>query len=227
MDLREFVVAPVAAAHEAPFQTLIAAHHYLDVLPRIGQTLWYVACWGKQWVALMCFSVPALKYGARDEWIGWDFRCQFDRLHLVTNNSRFLILPGCHQPNPGSRVLSLCQRRLRHDWPQPFGHPLLLISRHATAAYEFRYRAMAIFRICTIRQKNRQSIGDGAASNFSSPALRRDFTAGEQLVDRFQATQQAGRLVGNQHPITVLGDFGQFFHITLGDQVADDGPRLD
>ena len=75
--------------------------------------------------ALVVFSAPALKCGARDRWIGWDYGVQFDRLHLVTNNSRFLILPGDPR-NLGSRVLSLCTRRLVSDWPAHFGHPLLL-----------------------------------------------------------------------------------------------------
>ena len=50
---------------------------------------------------------------------------QFGRLHLVTNNSRFLILPGGER-NLGSRVLSLCTRRLVRDWPARFGHEVLL-----------------------------------------------------------------------------------------------------
>ena len=66
-----------------------------------------------------------LKCGARDRWIGWDYGVQFARLHLVTNNSRFLILPGGPR-NLGSRVHSLCTRRLVRDWPARFGHELLL-----------------------------------------------------------------------------------------------------
>jgi hypothetical protein len=38
-----------------------------------------------------------------------------------------LILPDWHQPNLASRVLSLCERRLARDWPQHFGHRLLLL----------------------------------------------------------------------------------------------------
>jgi hypothetical protein len=45
----------------------------------------------------------------------------------VTNNSRFLILPQWHYPNVGTRVLSLCQRRLGQDWLTHFQHPLLLL----------------------------------------------------------------------------------------------------
>ena len=80
-----------------------------------------------QWVALLSFSAAALKCSARDRWIGWDFRHQYDRLKLVTNNSRFLILPDWHFPNLASRILSLCQKRLAADWQAAFGHPVVLL----------------------------------------------------------------------------------------------------
>jgi hypothetical protein len=102
-------------------------HHYLGALPKISETLWYVATFGDQWVALLSFSAPALKCSPRDRWIGWDFRHQYDRLKLVTNNSRFLILPGWHFPNLASRILSLCQKRLLADWQATFGHPIVLL----------------------------------------------------------------------------------------------------
>ena len=102
-------------------------HHYLGSLPKISETLWYVAAWRDQWVALLSFSASALKCAARDRWIGWNLRHQYDRLKLIVNNSRFLILPDWHLPNLGSRILSLCQKRLDTDWQKVFGHPLVLI----------------------------------------------------------------------------------------------------
>jgi hypothetical protein len=102
-------------------------HHYLGALPKIGETLWYVALWREQWVALLSFSACAWKCAARDRWIGWDFRHQYDRLKLLVNNSRFLVLPNFHLPNVASRVLGLCQRRLRNDWQEMFGHPVVLM----------------------------------------------------------------------------------------------------
>jgi hypothetical protein len=48
---------------------------------------------------LLSFSAAAWQCAARDAWIGWDFRHQYDRLHLIANNSRFLILPDPHDPN--------------------------------------------------------------------------------------------------------------------------------
>ena len=127
MNLHEIILRPVATSEEARFQFLMQQHHYLGSLPKIGHTLWYVATFQDQWLALLSFSVAAWKCAARDHWIGWDFRHQYDRLHLIANNSRFLILPDHHHRNLASRVLSLAERRLSKDWPVCFGYPLLLL----------------------------------------------------------------------------------------------------
>lgn len=127
MNLWEILVRPVRPFEESRYQELMQAHHYLGSLPKIGETLWYVATWHNHWVALLSFSASALKYAARDRWIGWNFRLQYDRLKLIINNSRFLILPDWHFPNLGSRILSLCQRRLNPDWQKAFGHPVVLL----------------------------------------------------------------------------------------------------
>jgi hypothetical protein len=112
---------------ERRFQELMEEHHYLGCVPKISETLWYIAFWRDQWVALLSFSAAAWKCAARDQWIGWNLRHQYDRLKLVVNNSRFLILPAWHIPNLGSHVLSLCQKRLPTDWQDSFGHPLVLL----------------------------------------------------------------------------------------------------
>ena len=127
MELDEIVIRPVRASEEARYEELMQRHHYLGALPKISETLWYVASWGEAWVALVSFSASALKCAARDRWIGWDFRQRYRRLKLVANNSRFLILPDGHAPNLGSRVLGLCQRRVERDWKETFGHGLLLL----------------------------------------------------------------------------------------------------
>jgi hypothetical protein len=127
MDLSELLVRPVSHPEESVYQGLMQEHHYLGALRKFAQTLWYVATWHGQWTALISFSPAAWKCAARDRWIGWDYRHQFDRLKLVVNNSRFLILPQWHVPNLGSRVLSLCQKRLCSDWMRLFGYPVVLM----------------------------------------------------------------------------------------------------
>ena len=151
MNLREILLQPVAAPEEARFQALMDAHHYLGALPKIGHTLWYVATWHGEWLALLSFSAAAWKCAARDAWIGWDFRHQYDRLHLIANNSRFLILPEHHYPNLASRVLALCERRLARDWRERFGYPLLLLETFVDPRH---------FHGTLYRAANWQSVGD-------------------------------------------------------------------
>ncbi len=127
LDVRGIVVRPVCSGEESRYQELMREHHYLGGLPKISETLWYVASWREEWVALVSFSASALKCGARDRWIGWNFRQRYSRLKLVVNNSRFLILPEWHAPNLGSRVLALCQRRVGRDWETTFGHGVVLL----------------------------------------------------------------------------------------------------
>jgi hypothetical protein len=127
LNIRDIIIRPINASEERCFHELMQSHHYLGALPKIGNTILYVATWEDKWVSLLSFSAAALKNAARDLWIGWDFRHQFDRLNLVANNSRFLILPNFHNKNLASRVLSLCQKRIQEDWVERFGYPLLLL----------------------------------------------------------------------------------------------------
>ena len=127
LNLLELHVRPVRPFKEPHYQEQMQEHHYLGSLPKIGEILWYVAFCRDEWVALLSFSAAAWKCAARDRWIGWDFRHQYDRLKLVANNSCFLILPHGHVFNLGSRILSLCQKRLPYDWQETFGHPVVLL----------------------------------------------------------------------------------------------------
>ena len=127
MNLSLVVVRPVDPTEESKFQDLMSQFHYLGSLPKISNTIWYLATCNDEWLGLLSFSASALKCGARDRWIGWSYRLQYDRLHLVANNSRFLILPHCHHKNLASKILSLCQRRIKKDWQERFGFPLLML----------------------------------------------------------------------------------------------------
>ena len=120
VNLSTLCVRPVIKSEESRYRDLMQQHHYLGDLSKIGHTLWYVATHGEEWAALLSFSASAWKCGVRDRWIGWDFRHQYDRLNLIANNSRFLILPEWHHPNLGSKALSLCHQRIAGDWQESF-----------------------------------------------------------------------------------------------------------
>lgn len=127
IDFDQLRVRQVNKAEEPRYRALMQKHHYLGDLAKIGHALWYIATYGEEWAALLSFSAAAWKCGVRDRWIGWNFRHQYDRLHLIANNSRFLILPEWHYPNLGSKVLSLCHQRIATDWQAHFGQSLLLL----------------------------------------------------------------------------------------------------
>jgi len=127
MQPQKLTVSPINHHDEPKYQQLMASHHYLGAIPKIGESLWYVGHYGDKWVALMSFSAAALKCTARDHWIGWRYRHQTGRLKLIANNSRFLILPAEHDKNLGSRLLSLCLKRLSADWIKKYKHPILLV----------------------------------------------------------------------------------------------------
>ena len=103
--LSEVAVDIVAVEDEARFRDLMQAHHYLGAVPGMGETVRYVAHHRGRWLALAVFSAPALKCGARDRWIGRDYGVQFGRLHLVTNNSRFLIVNRRPKLTPYRRAI--------------------------------------------------------------------------------------------------------------------------
>jgi hypothetical protein len=101
-------------------------HHYLGFQGWVGESLRYVAEWEGRWVALVGWCAAALKCAARDRWIGWPEVLQRQRLALIANNARFLILPGPRVANLASRVLGLTLKRLSGDWQQVHGHPVFL-----------------------------------------------------------------------------------------------------
>ncbi len=102
-------------------------HHYLGKAPCVGETLRYIATFQGHWVALLSFSAASLKVKVRDAWIGWHPSIQWQRLFLIANNTRFLILPEYSIPNLASKILSLSLKRLSCDWQKKYGHPILMV----------------------------------------------------------------------------------------------------
>ncbi len=106
---------------------LIGEHHYLKDATLVGEQLRYVATYKGQWLALATWSGAAFHLKDRDEFIGWDFEQCRRRRPLLANNSRLLVLPGCHYPNLISRFMKLMLGRLSADWQEHWGHPLAMV----------------------------------------------------------------------------------------------------
>ena len=125
--LREVTVRPtVGAGERCRWDALMGAHHYLPFRGLVGRSVRHVAVLGEHWLALVGWHAGAFKLKARDRWIGWLPEQQFRRLHLIANNARFLILPGCAAANLASRVMGLSLRRLSGDFHAMHGHPILI-----------------------------------------------------------------------------------------------------
>ena len=109
------------------FRDLMQAHHYLGAVPGMGEN------------GALCRAPSGTLAGASGVLgAGAEVRRArpLDRPGTAASSSavfiwspttrRFLILPGGGERNLGSRVLSLCTRRLVRDWPARFGHDVLL-----------------------------------------------------------------------------------------------------
>ena len=95
----------------------LAQHHYLGFEGVAGQNLRYLVrdCYGRD-LACVLFGAAAWKVKARDSFIGWSAQQRQQRLCLLINNNRFLILPHVRVPHLASHILGIILRRLRSDW---------------------------------------------------------------------------------------------------------------
>lgn len=110
------------------FKFLLQRYHYLGHRNCVGENLKYLACArnGRP-VACLLFGSAAWKAKARDEFIGWNSVQRQDRLRLLTNNTRFLILPWVRVPHLASHLLAQIRWRLSADWRAKYGHPIHLL----------------------------------------------------------------------------------------------------
>jgi hypothetical protein len=125
--LHSLTVHPIKPTQRSQWDELMSSQHYLGFKSLVGESIRYIAELRGRWVALLGWSSAALKCHPRDAWIGWPQVLQWQRLYLVANNSRFLILSGIDIPNLASKTLSLNLKRLSRDWQKIHGHPILLV----------------------------------------------------------------------------------------------------
>lgn len=134
--LRSIEVRPICRSERSPWDDLMRQYHYLGFHCLVGESLRYIALFQGHWLALLGWSAAALKCKVRDRWIGWPSLLQWQRLSLVANNSRFLILPNkIHIPNLASRILALNCKRLSEDWQSAYGHPIWLVETFVDPRY--------------------------------------------------------------------------------------------
>jgi hypothetical protein len=110
------------------FAAALAEFHYLGYRGTVGENLQYaVTDKDGRLLACLLFGSAAWKCKARDGFIGWNPEQRQRNLRLITNNTRFLILPFVRVPHLASWVLGRVLRRLSADWQNKYGHPILLV----------------------------------------------------------------------------------------------------
>jgi len=106
----------------------LAQFHYLGYRGTVGENLQYrVVNAAGRLLGGLVFGSAAWKCRARDQFIGWSAEQRQQRLHLITNNQRFLLLPFVRVPHLASWLLGRVLRRLSPDWENKYGHPIILV----------------------------------------------------------------------------------------------------
>lgn len=137
-DLDRLVVRPIEPEERLGWRVYMERYHYLGWRPVVGEHILYAAEMDGGLVALLGWASAALRVTARERYLGWDDGARRERLHLVANNVRFLVLPWVRVRNLASRVLALNLHRLSADWQQRWRHPIYLAETFVDSA---RFRA--------------------------------------------------------------------------------------
>jgi len=110
------------------FTAALAEFHYLGHRGTVGENLQYMVTDNTgRLLACLLFGSAAWKCRARDQFIGWAPERRPRHLHLLTNNTRFLILPFVRVPHLASWILGRVLRRLSADWQKKYGHAIVLV----------------------------------------------------------------------------------------------------
>lgn len=125
----EAIVLVIARPGESlkRWRALVDQYHMLGDKKVFGSRLHYFIRSGNQELGCLQFSASSWALSDRDKWIGWNVEDRKQRLHLIVNNSRFLIFPWVHIKNLASKALATAARQIQNDWLKEYCYaPVLL-----------------------------------------------------------------------------------------------------
>lgn len=120
----------------------VERYHELKYRSPFGDRLKYFIKIGGdrlQYMGCLMFSASSWALENRDNWIGWSKEDRTLRLHLVVNNSRFLIFPWATVKNLASWALSCAVRRICEDWRRIYRYTPILLETFVDAG---KYRGV-------------------------------------------------------------------------------------
>jgi hypothetical protein len=112
---------------EKMFNGLINEYHYLGYTQPVGEHLKYMAFSGDRPIACLAWGSAPWYIGARDRFIGWSKKIRENKLNLIANNLRFLILPWVQVSCLASYLLASNRHCLSQDWQNLYHHPVYLL----------------------------------------------------------------------------------------------------
>jgi len=118
----------VATAQQAEwFDQQLGEHHYLGAGRPVGDYLRQIVALDGKPVALLVWGPACYALKDRDLWISWSASQRVERLKLIVQNRRFLLLtPKGQAPNLASQAMGAALRALRSQWEDCFGYRPLL-----------------------------------------------------------------------------------------------------
>ncbi len=109
------------------FDDQLGQHHYLGAGRAVGDYLRQIVALEGQPMGLLVWGPACYALKDRDLWIGWSASQRVERLKLIVQNRRFLLLSARGQaPNLASQVLAAALRAVPACWQELFGYTPLL-----------------------------------------------------------------------------------------------------
>ncbi len=188
------------------WQSMVNTWHPLQNSNLCGARICYlIRCQAEGVIGAISFSSAAWRLQARDKWIGWPDQPRAEKLSMVINNSRFLILPQVQVPHLASHILARACRQVAGDWETMYGiRPVLVETFVDPRQYRGTcYRAAGWQYIGKTSGRGRQDTGDATLSKdiYCLP-----------LQDNFRA------LLGGQAPGPRSWTEEEFGQVDLGDK---------
>lgn len=124
-----------AGAELKRWRHYVNEYHMLRDKKVFGSRLAYFVKSKETILGCLQFSASSWALNSRDEWIGWNVQDRKLRLHLIVNNSRFLILPWVNVKNLASKVLSLAIKQIQEDWLREYCYAPVLLETFVDTSY--------------------------------------------------------------------------------------------
>jgi len=120
----------------ARWRKYVSTYHKLGDPTVRGSQIRYIITSEGQDLGCLLFSASSWALAPREEWIGWTSADRKSRLHLIVNNSRFLVLPRVRIKNFASRALSTAARKIQKDWLVEYCYAPVLLETFVEPPYK-------------------------------------------------------------------------------------------